>query len=174
MSRLCKRHIFKNALLHIVLMTEFVVYKARFTPKPVDDYGHADLDTAHLFEKEMSTRLNYLGSELVRIGGSMQISPDRRMLTIKGSVVQTKAESVKFYLAGFKDTERAESPDERYSCEVEMALAVNSAKISSWARELLESGLPPTVTVERELKYITVKEKQDGMPDINFADYLMI
>ena len=155
-------------------MTEFKVYKARFTPKPIDYHGYADLTTARLFGTEIGGRLNYLVSELVIIGGDMRISPDKRMLTIKGSVAQVNLERVEFYLAGFMDNEKANGPDERYFCEIEIAFALNSDKISTWARELLESGLPPTVTVERELRYIKVKEKPDGMPDINFADYLMV
>ena len=155
-------------------MPKFEIYKARFTPKPADDRGYADLDTTYLFETETGVRLNHLGSELVRIGGEMQISPDKRMLTIKGSA-PGRNQKVEFYLAGFKDTDPDQKPgSERYSCEVEITLAANSTKLFNWAKELLESELPPGIAVERGLKYIQVTEKPEGMPDIRFTEYLMI
>ncbi|MBI4177430.1 MAG: hypothetical protein HY516_03605 [Candidatus Aenigmarchaeota archaeon] len=152
-------------------MTSFEVYRARFTPAVADDRGYADPDAAHRFESEMIYRLAHIRSELTRIGDAVELSPDKRMLKIRGSVNLQRPDAVLFYFAGFKDTEKA--PDGRYSCETEIALATNSSKMAKWLEETLERDAGG-IKVSRELKYIKVREKPGKMPDVDFAEFMTI
>ncbi|MBI3413526.1 MAG: hypothetical protein HY051_05635 [Candidatus Aenigmarchaeota archaeon] len=153
-------------------MADFEVYRARLTPQLLGMDRYSDPHTGYSFGMETGYRLKHMASELVRIGGKMQISPDKRMFTVKGSV-PTDYGRVEFYLAGFMDVEKADDP-ERYSCEVEIALATNSPRQFNWVKEQLENELPAEIVVGRELKYIKVEERSDGIPDIKFADYLTV
>ncbi len=153
-------------------MINFQVYKARFTPRSLNG-RYADPDTAHLFEEEMGYRLGHVTTELRRIDGSMELSPDKRMIKISGSRKPTppRTENVHFQLIGFKDTEETSGG---YSCEIEVAFAANSIAMPKWMKETLEDDLLPEIEVSRDLKYVTVREKPNEMPEITFAEYLTI
>lgn len=135
-----------------------MVYKARLTSISIEGSQYTDLDTAYKFETEMTARMGRISAYLRRTDPTCMptILLHNKLLSMKG-----KTRTGMFSLGGFKDiaTVRLESGNERYMCETEIALVTDDTALEQRVREDVEDNLPEFVRIERELRYIKVKQQ---------------
>ncbi len=145
------------------------IYKGRFTPSEAIRDVYTDENTANGMFEEMSIGLSHVKTELQHVGGRTYLSRDKRMVRIIGISNQGNKKT-RFSMGSFVAIERQDNG--LYVCEFEMGMYSDSTDMIKWMRETMEDGLPPSISISRDLKYVKIGETPDKTPVVQFAEFM--